>query len=123
MLVEKVIHRFLFNAVLLLLMSSLLTNVGYACITKKSITYENNHSCKHRLFIVMRLHIECNLSFAFLFFHCHSLPCSFSTTQRQEIAVIFSFSSWATLGENCLLSMHREVNLENKRRKLRWDGY
>ena len=30
---------------------------------------------------------------------------------------------WATLGENCLVSVQRDCNLENKRRKLRSDGF
>ena len=46
-------------------MSSLSTDVGCASVRKKSVTYENNHSCKHRLVIVLRLHIECNFSHAF----------------------------------------------------------
>ena len=36
-------------------MSNLETNFGHACVEKKSITYENNHSCKHRLVIVLRI--------------------------------------------------------------------
>ena len=46
--------------------------------------------------------------------------------QRQHIGVIFSLSSllWATLDENCLVSVQRDcINLENKRRKLRWEGF
>ena len=42
------------------------------------------------------------------------------------IAVIFSLSlrpMWATLGKNCLASVQRDCNLENKSRKLRWDGF
>ena len=53
-------------------MSSLKTNFGCACVSE--IVYENNHSCKHRLDIVLRLHIERNFSLAFFSFYCHSLP-------------------------------------------------
>ena len=35
---------------------------GCACVRKKSVTYENNDSCKQRLIIVLTLHIECNFS-------------------------------------------------------------
>ena len=95
------------------------------CVRKKSITYENNRSCKHRLVIVLRLHIECNFSLAFFFFHYHSLPRSLSTIQIQKIAVIFSLflPLWATLGEKCLLSVQRDVKFENKGRKLLWADF
>ena len=92
---------------------------------EKSITYENNDSCKQRLVIVRTLHTEYDFSLKVFFFHYHSLPRLLSTIQRQQIAVIFSLSLplWATLGENCLVSMQRDCNLENTRRKLRWDGF
>ena len=57
-----------------LLMSNFWTNFECVCVRKKSITYENYHSCTHTLVIVMRLHIECNFSLAFFFFNCHSPP-------------------------------------------------
>ena len=43
-------------------MFSLQTNVGCACVRKKSVTYESNGSYKQRLVIVMTLHIECNFN-------------------------------------------------------------
>ena len=36
---------------------------------------------------------------------------------------LLSLPLWATLGENCLVSVQRDCNLKNKRRKLRWDGF
>ena len=43
---------------------------------KKSVTYENNDSCKRRLVIVLTLDIECNFNLikSLFFFHVHSLP-------------------------------------------------
>ena len=75
--------------------------------------------------IVRTLHIEYDFSPKVFFFHYHSLPRLLSTIQRQQTAVIFSLSLplWATLGENCLVSVQRDCNLENKRRKLLWDGF
>ena len=97
------------------------------CMCKKSVTYENNDSCKQRLVVVLTLHIErnFNLKVFFVFFHFHSLPRSLSAIQKQKIAVIFSLSLllWATLVENCLVSVQRDCNLKNKRQKLRWDGF
>ena len=89
------------------------------------MTYENNDSCKQRLVTVRTLHIKYDLSLKVFFFHYHSLPRLLSTIQKQQIAVIFSLSLtlWATLGENCLVSVQRDCNLENKRRKLRWDRF
>ena len=93
---------------------------------KRSITYENNDSCKQRLVIVLTLHIECNFSLeVFSFFHCHSFPRSLSTIQKQQIVVTFylSLPLWATSGKNCLVSLQLDCNLENKRRKLRADNF
>ena len=44
---------------------------------KKSITYENNDSCKQRLVIVLTLHIKYDFSLKVSFFHYHSLPRSY----------------------------------------------
>ena len=62
--------------------------------------------------IVRTLHIEYDFSFKVFFLHYHSLPRLLSTIQRQQIAVIFSLSLplWATLGENCLVSVQRDCN-------------
>ena len=49
-------------------MSSLKTNFGCVSVRKKSITDENNDSCKQRLLIVRTLHIEYDFSLkSFLF--------------------------------------------------------
>ena len=45
-----------------------------ACVRKKSVTYENNDSCKQRLVIVLTLHIECNFNLKVFFSHFHSSP-------------------------------------------------
>ena len=42
-------------------MTSLQRNFGCACVRKKAIAYENNHSCKQKLVIVLILHIECKV--------------------------------------------------------------
>ena len=106
-------------------MSSLQTNFGCASVREKSITYENNDSCKQRLVIVWTRHTEYDFSLTVFFFHYRLLPRLLSAIQRLQIAVIFSLSLpfWATLGENCLVSVQRDCNLENKRRKLRWDRF
>ena len=89
------------------------------------MTYENNDSCKQRLVTVRTLHTEYDFSLKVFFFRYHSLPRLLSTIQRQQIAVIFSLSPplWATLGDNCLVSVQRDCNVENKRRKLQWDRF
>ena len=45
----------------------------YACVRKKSVTYENNDSCKQRLVIVLTFHIECNFNLKVLFFFISTL--------------------------------------------------
>ena len=62
-------------------MSSL--NFGRASVREKSITYENNDSCKQKLVIVQILHIEYDFSFKVFFFHYHSLPRLLLTIQKQ----------------------------------------
>ena len=51
-------------------MSSL--NFGCASVREKSVTYENNDSCKQKLVIVPTLHIEYDFSLKVFFFHYHS---------------------------------------------------
>ena len=106
-------------------MSSLQTRLRCACITKKSIIYGNNRSCKHRLAIVLRLHIEYNSSLAFSFFTVTLSPVQHQPSRYSELleSVLLSLTLLATLGENCLLSVQRDLNFENKRRKLRQDGF
>ena len=60
-------------------MSSL--NFRYASVREKSITYENNDSCKQKLVVVQTLHIEYDFSiFSLLvFFFSLSLAPSFIT--------------------------------------------
>ena len=55
-------------------MSSLLTNFGCASVGKKSITYENNDSCKQRLLTVRTLHIEYDFSLKVFFFSLSLAP-------------------------------------------------
>ena len=62
-------------------MSSL--NFGCASVGEKSITYENNDSCKQKLVIVHTLQIEYDFSLKVFFFHYHSLPRFLLTIQRQ----------------------------------------
>ena len=71
--------------------------------------------------IVLTFDIEYDFSLKFSF----SLPFSPPFIINNNIAVIFSLSPplWATLGESCLVSVQRDCNLENKRRKLRWGGW
>ena len=45
------------------------------CMCKKSVTYENNDSCKQRLVVVLTLHIERNFNLK-VFFVFFSLPLS-----------------------------------------------
>ena len=42
-------------------------NVECACVSKKSVTYENNGSCRQRLVVVLTLHIECNFNLKVFF--------------------------------------------------------
>ena len=106
-------------------MFSLEINFGCGCVRKESVTHENNDSCKERLVIVLRLHTECNFSLKVIFFSLSLSPVHYQPSRDSKIAVIFSLSLllWATLGENCLVSVQRASNLENKRRKLRWGGF
>ena len=59
---------FSFDTVLQLLMSSLLAIFGCESVRGKSITYQNNDSCKQKLVIVRKLHIEYDFSLKFSFF-------------------------------------------------------
>ena len=38
-----------------------------ACVSKKSVTFENNDACKQRLVVVLTLHIECNFNLTVFF--------------------------------------------------------
>ena len=81
--------HFLLNAVLWVIMSSLLTDFGCACVRKKSITHENNHSCKLRLVIVLRLRIECNfIDITCIFLFSWPLSPPFIRDHKQHDAVM-----------------------------------
>ena len=98
-------------------------------VLEKSVTCENNDSCKQGLVIILTLHIECNFNLKVFFFHLYSLLRSLSVIlacvieqthdsfvglfcdagysyPETVIAVIFSLSPflWASLGENCLVT-------------------
>ena len=86
---------------------------------------ENNDSCKQRLVIVLTLHIECHFNLK-VFFSSFPLSPPFIISHPETVKCCnFLFVSilWENLGENCLVSVQRDCNLENKRRKLRWDGF
>ena len=95
-------------------MSSLYkTNFGCASVREKSITYENNDSCKQRLVIdghfilnmISALKVLFSLSLTHLFVINHPETancCNFS----------LSLPLWVTLGKNCLVSVQRDCNLE-----------
>ena len=77
-------------------------------------TYENNDSCKQRLTIVR--HFILNVTSIFKVLFLFSLPLSppfIINHPETVIAVIFSLSLtfWATLGENCVVSVQRDCNL------------
>ena len=82
---------------------------------KKSVTYENNDSCKQRLVIVLTLHIERNFNLK-VFFSSFPLSPPFIINHPETVNCPLSLLLWATLGENCLVSVQRDCNLENKRR-------
>ena len=89
----------------------------------KSITYENNDSCKQKLVIVRKLHIEYDLSLKVFFFTITHSPFIINHPETVNCCnFLFVPPLWAILGENCLVSVLLDCNLENKRRKLRWDG-
>ena len=111
-------------------MFSLLTNVGCACVRKKSVTYENNDSCKQRLVIVLTLHIECNFNlkvFFFYFFFSFPLSPAFIISHSETVNCC-NFLFVSTFVGDFGRELHckraaRLSNLENKRRELRSDGF
>ena len=60
-----------------------------------------------------------------LFFFVTNLSPVHYQPSRDSKLLQFSLSLplWATLGKHCLVSVQRDCNLENKRQKLRWDGF
>ena len=93
---------------------------------RNQLTYENNDSCEQRLVIVLTLHIECNFNLKKVF--CLSFPLSPSFIINHPETVnccnfLFVSTFVGNVGGNCFVSLQRDCNLENKRRKLRWDGF
>ena len=76
-------------------------------LVKRSVTCESNDSCKQRLVIVLTLHVECNFNLKVFFFSFLLSPPFIISHPETVIVVIFSLSLllWATLGENCLVSV------------------
>ena len=106
-------------------MASLQTNFRCACVIKKLITLENNHSCKCKLVIVLRLQIECFSLCIFLF----SVPLSprFIINHPETVSCcnflfVFTFVG-DDFGRELSFKAQRDVDLENKKPKLRWDGF
>ena len=96
------------------------------CMCKEEIiTYENNDTCKQSSVIVLTRHIECDFSLKVFFFFSLPLSPPFIINHPETANwcnFLFVSTFVGDFGEHCLISVQRDCNLENKRRKLRWDG-
>ena len=90
------------------------------------MTYENNHSCKQRLVIVLRLHIECNYSLNCIFLFSLPLSPPFIINHPETVNCcncLFVFTFVGDFEREFSFKRAVKVNLANKRRTLEWDRF